>query len=108
MFFECVKVQGFWSEFRFWLEAREHRDILLSSQELIFGIFNGKANQLFRLNFLMLHAKWHIHVQKQCDKDVSLASFLRYFKNVLQIEYTIAVRHNELHVFEERFALLDL
>ena len=96
LFADCVNVKSFWLDFADFISNIEEKDIVLTSIDIIFGVTDVKE---YILNYLILHAKWYIHMQKQTDQNVFFYLFLKYLKVVLVIEERIACNKKMLKYF---------
>ena len=63
-FTNCIKVTTFWKNFETWLSRKTNRNFSVNIEYIIFGIIDGEKQNFYLDNFLILHAKWFIHIQK--------------------------------------------
>jgi hypothetical protein len=78
----CNRVFIFWMEFDNFLEKLLTVPVNITIQQIILGIPNAVS---FKINFLILHAKWFIHVSDK-NKLVSFELFMTYLQQVISIE----------------------
>ena len=97
LFVDCAKIKLFWIGINDRLSNLNEPIQVLSTIDIIFGIPKCAA---FALNFIILHAKWFIHLQRKEDF-VDIRKFWLYIKNVLIVEKEIAVGRNNLVFFNK-------
>ena len=104
MFVDCIRVELFWTGFKEWLDRIENKTLNIRTQDIIFGIISTPS---VRPIFLILHAKWWIHLSRIDEQNVNFHSFLIYLKNVLSVEKCIAVNRKELMMYYQKFDVVD-
>ena len=55
----------------------------------------------FNVNFVILHAKWFIHCNRESNNNVNFDHFMKYLKNVIEIEKHIAVSNGTLRNYSK-------
>ena len=103
-FVDCIKVQQFWLDFKGWINNIEGKIIDLKTIDIIFGIIQTCT---FRINFLLLHAKWWIHVNREQKQNILFLPFLSYIKKIMYIEKQIALGRQSLTLYNLRFNVID-
>ena len=104
MFVDCIRVELFWTGFKEWLDRIEDNTLHIRTQDIIFGILSTPS---VRPNFLILHAKWWIHLSRNDEQNVNFQSFLIYLKNVLSVEKCIAVNRKELMMYYQKLDVVE-
>ena len=97
LFVDCSKIKLFWIGVQDRLSNLNEPVQVLSTVDIIFGIPKCSA---FAFNFVILHAKWFIHLQRKEDI-VDIRKFWLYIKNVLIVEKEIAVSRKNLVFFNK-------
>ena len=100
LFADCIRVKLFWTSFKEWLDKIEDYKVNIRTQDIIFGIL---CTPSVRPNYLILHAKWWIHLSRNDEQNVNFNTFLIYLKNVLSVEKCIAVNCKELMMYYQKF-----
>ena len=97
LFVDCIKVNDFWKALQIWIHNIDQLLPVLSTADIIFGI---PKNSAFKLNFIVLHAKWFIHLQKQDDHNVCMNKFHVYLKSIIEVEKEIAINRKDMNTFD--------
>lgn len=103
-FVDCIKVQQFWLDFKRLIKNIEGNFIDLKTIDIIFGI---NRTNTFRINFLVLHAKWWIHVNREQEQNILFPPFLFYIKKIMFIEKQIASSRQSLAFYNLHFNVIE-
>jgi hypothetical protein len=84
-FVYCAKVFNFWIEFDTFLNKLLPTHVNVTTEHIILGIPNAVS---FKINFLILHAKWFIHDFCKDNKNriVPFHQFIVYIKYIIAVE----------------------
>ena len=97
-FTSCTLVKRFWILVNEWLSTLENVNTPLSVANIIFGIHSITS---FNVNFVILHAKWFIYCNRESNNNVNFDHFMKYLKNVIEIEKHIAVSNGTLRNYSK-------
>ena len=102
-FIYCNRVHTFWvSLFKWWNRTS---DIVINDEEnivecILFG-YPGHTDIVNVLNFVTLHAKYHIYIQRLCqDNHIDFYDFLLILKYKLKMKKHSLENNNNLNAFE--------
>ena len=105
-FVECRNVHVLWTKFQNWYNSIFHSGLSLTVNDKLFGILDPKAP--LALNFCIIHIKWFLHCKKKKGLEPYFIEYLTYFKNVLHIEKTLAIKRKNLTRYNTAFSLIEL
>jgi len=107
-FFYCHECVDFWHLIENWFKTVTEVYIPLKVTNVLFGIpFTRSQDKLLSvLNFIILHAKYHLYVCKKDNRPISLTSFLHYLKYTLRIEKDIAVMKQKQDQFNTLWSFI--
>lgn len=95
LFFNCNKVQKFWSDLQHWLERAANIKLQLTVQNIIFS----QHDQNVLLNYVLILAKYYIYRTKFFSNSINIRTFLLYLKRKFQNEKYIYMLHNNYNKF---------
>ena len=102
LFFDCLKVQIFWMNFKHFWTSTFHENISLDLKEIVIGY--KERNDLF--NYLIILGKWYIY---QCSKKGTTPVFFIFkalCKSKYNIELNIARKNNQMADFNRKWKFL--
>ncbi len=105
MFWECTKIQPFWSEINELLHSsRLDYNTNLSYQYISFCKTNSISKQKDAVvSFIILLAKYFIFKCKYNEVIPSLGAFNIYLKQTIKLEEIIAIMKNKLELFNAKW-----
>ena len=103
LFWECTHVQEFWTSIsRFLQHCQRISDV--NFKTIVFGLchkFGNKGIQM--INFILFQAKYYIFLSKHQKNIPTLGHFQHYLSYRIQIEKEIALIHDKLENFENKW-----
>jgi hypothetical protein len=104
----CPELLTFWDSFFHWWKAIAQMSFPVDTYNIIFGIPNPNNDlTILHLNYLILHAMYHIYVSKQKTKKPDLYEYIIEIKNSLDINQINMESKDQQKQFEKIWAPLQ-
>ena len=99
LFVECVQASIFWSEFQNWILQLCNLQLVLSPQDVIYGIIRQLSLPFLALNHLIILGKYFLYVNELNNEKSSLIDFKRLVQDKIELEKYIAVTWGQQKLF---------
>ena len=99
MFVECVQASIFWSEFQNWILQLCNLQLVLSPQDVIYGIIRQLNPPCLALNHLIILGKYFLYVNALNNEKSSVIDFEILVQDKIQLEKYIAVTSGQQKLF---------
>ena len=103
LFWECIHVQEFWTSVsRFLQQCQRISDV--NFKTIVFGLCHKVSNKSIQvINFILFQAKYFIFLSTYRTTIPKLGHFQRYLSYRIRIEKEIALIHDKLDLFENKW-----
>ena len=99
LFVECVQASIFWSEFQNWILQLCNLQLVLSPQDVIYGIIRQLHPCLALNHLIILNGKYFLYVNALNNEKSSLIDFKILVQDKIQLEKYIAVTSSQQKLF---------
>ena len=99
LFVECVQASIFWSEFQNWILQWCNLQLVLSPQDVLYGIIRQLNPPCLALNHLMILWKYFLYVNALNTEKSTLTDFKRLLQDKIELEKYIAVTSGQQKLF---------
>ena len=106
-FVECDQSKTFWSRFQDWWNGiYTGENIVLSSSDIIFGLY--KSKHMYALNNCILQGKYYIHARACQEFNLQFTNFLPYLTHKVKTERQVRYNQSKQNLFTKQWGLIAL
>ena len=99
LFVECEQASIFWSEFQNWILQLCNLQLVLSAQDVIYGIIRQLNPPCLALNQLIILGKYFLYVNALNTEKSTVIDFKRLVQDEIELEKYIAVTSGQQKLF---------
>lgn len=104
LFYECVHVDNFWTDFKNWWEEVSGNKLYLDYKSIVFGIVHADVqNPNLLLNLCIILVKKVIYNCRFHKQKPTFNCFLNLIRFIYKVEKNIAVERNTMYKFQEKW-----
>lgn len=102
LFISCPQASSFWDKFQSWYSTLSNESLLLSEQEVLFGIIRPCAYRL-ALNHLIMLGKYFLYINALNNMAFVFSDFISLVQDKMEIERYIAATLNGEREFQQKW-----